>query len=519
MTATVRIPARLLPAAGGRAGPGCAGAQPAGARRSGVIPPIAIEAIQGGRADRTVPLARPADHASRSAPIRARAPADACGPAADATGRRRWTQTWPGGAATPPPAWPARRRSPEGDTVADVTCRAPRSGELASRPRRPCRDGRCRAIPANPGRATPPYRRRCSRPTTTAGLVTAAPARPRGGLQPPHSRHPPGRSGRRRSDAPRRPRAPRDPEAEREALNDYLSGLARGTRRPGARSSSPDRHLRRDTHDRVRRASQYRGPAVQLAVEPVRWRTRPRSSTRSPCRRTGCSSPCRTSSTGPTPIGWRPSRRPSSAWPRARARVYDLGEPNKVIIDLDGGYLLVSAISAGSRWGCWRRAPRTSATSPTRWPCSPTAPARSSRRSSSRSSRSPSATEPVREDDTTDRRSTVDPARVPPYLLTGGRARPVDESLAVEAQVLTTLAGGPTPTLQFEVRDIVDLCDEATRRGRGRQRIAPAPGRGPGPRRRSGRQRSPDGPARPPIDPSRRVEIIERVIRGLDQLD
>lgn len=33
------------------------------------------------------------------------------------------------------------------------------------------------------------------------------------------------------------------------------------------------------------------------------------------------------------------------------ARVYDLGSPNKVIIDLDRGYLLVSAISAGSTLG------------------------------------------------------------------------------------------------------------------------------------------------------------------------
>src|SRR3954467_14109567 len=33
------------------------------------------------------------------------------------------------------------------------------------------------------------------------------------------------------------------------------------------------------------------------------------------------------------------------------ARVYDMGSPNKVIIDLDGGYLLVSAISAGSTLG------------------------------------------------------------------------------------------------------------------------------------------------------------------------
>ena len=32
-------------------------------------------------------------------------------------------------------------------------------------------------------------------------------------------------------------------------------------------------------------------------------------------------------------------------------RVYDMGVPNKVIIDLDGGYLLVSSISAGSTLG------------------------------------------------------------------------------------------------------------------------------------------------------------------------
>ncbi len=32
-------------------------------------------------------------------------------------------------------------------------------------------------------------------------------------------------------------------------------------------------------------------------------------------------------------------------------RVYEMGEPNKVIIDLDGGYLLVSSISAGCTLG------------------------------------------------------------------------------------------------------------------------------------------------------------------------
>jgi predicted regulator of Ras-like GTPase activity (Roadblock/LC7/MglB family) len=32
-------------------------------------------------------------------------------------------------------------------------------------------------------------------------------------------------------------------------------------------------------------------------------------------------------------------------------KVYELGEPNKVIIDLDGGYVLVSSISAGATLG------------------------------------------------------------------------------------------------------------------------------------------------------------------------
>lgn len=32
-------------------------------------------------------------------------------------------------------------------------------------------------------------------------------------------------------------------------------------------------------------------------------------------------------------------------------RIYDLGNPNKIIIDLDGGYLLVSSISAGATLG------------------------------------------------------------------------------------------------------------------------------------------------------------------------
>jgi hypothetical protein len=119
----------------------------------------------------------------------------------------------------------------------------------------------------------------------------------------------------------------------------------------------------------------------------------------------------------------------------------------------------------------------------------------------------------------TEQWSTLDPARVPPYLLTGGRVRPVDESLAIEAQVITTLAGrAESPALQFEVRDIVDLCDEPhavvevasiLRLHLGVVRILV------GDLVVSGYLTI----ARPTLDPSRRVEIIERVIRGLDKLD
>ncbi len=48
-----------------------------------------------------------------------------------------------------------------------------------------------------------------------------------------------------------------------------------------------------------------------------------------------------------------------------------------------------------------------------------------------------------------------------PYLLTGGRARPVDSDLEIEAQVLTTPAGhADADRLTFELRDIVLLCQQ-----------------------------------------------------------
>ncbi len=46
-----------------------------------------------------------------------------------------------------------------------------------------------------------------------------------------------------------------------------------------------------------------------------------------------------------------------------------------------------------------------------------------------------------------------------PYLLTSGRAEPVDHTLEIEAQVLTTgLGASRCDRLSFEHRDIVELC-------------------------------------------------------------
>jgi hypothetical protein len=50
---------------------------------------------------------------------------------------------------------------------------------------------------------------------------------------------------------------------------------------------------------------------------------------------------------------------------------------------------------------------------------------------------------------------------VRPYLLTGGRVRPADTSLEIEAQVLTTPAGrADADRLAFEHRDIVALSEQ-----------------------------------------------------------
>jgi len=46
-----------------------------------------------------------------------------------------------------------------------------------------------------------------------------------------------------------------------------------------------------------------------------------------------------------------------------------------------------------------------------------------------------------------------------PYLLTSGRVQPIDDTLEIEAQVLTTQFGlASVPRLEFEHRDILGLC-------------------------------------------------------------
>jgi hypothetical protein len=52
---------------------------------------------------------------------------------------------------------------------------------------------------------------------------------------------------------------------------------------------------------------------------------------------------------------------------------------------------------------------------------------------------------------------TPETSGVRPYLVTGGRVRPLDATLEIEAQVLTTAAGRTAGRLTVEHRDILDL--------------------------------------------------------------
>jgi hypothetical protein len=108
--------------------------------------------------------------------------------------------------------------------------------------------------------------------------------------------------------------------------------------------------------------------------------------------------------------------------------------------------------------------------------------------------------------------------RLPPYILTRGRARPVDEALELEAQVVTTPVGrGEWSRLRFEPRDILGLCREP----RAIVEVAACLGLQLGVARVLVGDLVATGHlsvSRPVADPLRRAEIIERVIRGLDSI-
>jgi hypothetical protein len=66
---------------------------------------------------------------------------------------------------------------------------------------------------------------------------------------------------------------------------------------------------------------------------------------------------------------------------------------------------------------------------------------------------------PHRDDGVAGRANGGPVSRLRPYLLTSGRAEPVDDTLEIEAQVLTTDLGVTTSDrLSFEYREIVELC-------------------------------------------------------------
>jgi hypothetical protein len=112
----------------------------------------------------------------------------------------------------------------------------------------------------------------------------------------------------------------------------------------------------------------------------------------------------------------------------------------------------------------------------------------------------------------------ADVSLVRPYLLTSGRAQPVDQSLEIESQVVTNLRAPATAhELVFERRDIVALCREpksvaevasllGLHIGVARVLVADLAQLGYVAVTRPGAQHSHD------------VDLIERVIRGLESI-
>ncbi len=228
VTATVRVPARLLSPAGDFAPP----PMPTGPKRPapafGVIPPLAIEAIQSAAQSGPFPWLGAQTNLVAIAGAPAAPPP---GPAIpnESTGVSASYVPWEssptpasGEPQSPTLSWPPGPAVGE-DTVADVSSAMP---PLPRRPPAPDADGR-------PADATEP-------PTGPIGPPT------RSGL----SRRIPGThladGVRGVEDAPMASRTARDPEAERDALNEYLSGFARGAGDPDpeleARPTLAERH-------------------------------------------------------------------------------------------------------------------------------------------------------------------------------------------------------------------------------------------------------------------------------------
>jgi Protein of unknown function (DUF742) len=111
----------------------------------------------------------------------------------------------------------------------------------------------------------------------------------------------------------------------------------------------------------------------------------------------------------------------------------------------------------------------------------------------------------------------ADISLVRPYLLTSGRAQPVDQSLEIEAQVVTNYPAAAAAQLTFERRDIVALCIEP----KSVAEVASLLGLHIGVARVLVADLAQQGylaVTRPAAEQSHDVDLIERVIRGLESI-
>lgn len=111
----------------------------------------------------------------------------------------------------------------------------------------------------------------------------------------------------------------------------------------------------------------------------------------------------------------------------------------------------------------------------------------------------------------------ADISLVRPYLLTSGRAHPVDQSLEIEAQVVTNYPAAAAAQLTFERRDIVALCIEP----KSVAEVASLLGLHIGVARVLVADLAQQGylaVTRPAAEQSHDVDLIERVIRGLESI-